>query len=101
MPPTSSLNALVCYDGLAAGEIHVHGCIRPCSGLVMADKYAAENLVQTDALLFEQMTYETMELPGGNPARRPVRCDWMQPFGRILDAQYEAFATRVTRQLAR
>src|SRR4051812_30056409 len=57
---------------------------------VVADKalhrHAAENLEQADALLFGRVTYEMMEAAWRLPARTGARPDWMEPFGRTIDA---------------
>ena len=57
-------------------------------------RHAAENLAQADALLFGRVTYEMMEaawrLPAPGSASTAVsagaRPDWMEPFGRTIDA---------------
>ena len=52
-------------------------------------RHAAQNLGQADALLFGRVTYEMMEAAWRLPAptgARPDRPDWMEPFGRTIDA---------------
>ena len=49
-------------------------------------RHAVENLAQADALLFGRVTYEMMEAawrPGAGAGARP---DWMESFGRTIDA---------------
>jgi dihydrofolate reductase len=48
--------------------------------------HAAENLAQADALLFGRVTYEMMEAAWRFPAPAGSRPDWMEPFGRTIDA---------------
>jgi dihydrofolate reductase len=49
-------------------------------------RHAVENLEQADALLFGRVTYEMMEAGWRSPARAGTRPDWMEPFGRTIDA---------------
>ena len=49
-------------------------------------RHAAENLAQADALLFGRVTYEMMEAAWRPPARTGERPDWMETFGRTIDA---------------
>src|SRR5262245_51576209 len=53
-------------------------------------RYWAENLAQTDALLFGRVTYEMMEAAWRPPAQTGVMPDWMQswmqPFARTIHA---------------
>src|SRR5262245_51026604 len=53
-------------------------------------RYAADNLVQADALLFGRVTYEMMEAafrPTAWAGARPDWMeDWMEPFARTIDA---------------
>jgi dihydrofolate reductase len=46
-------------------------------------RHAAENLARADALLFGRVTYEMMESAWRPPRSTP---DWMEPFGRTIDA---------------
>ena len=47
---------------------------------------AVENLNRADALLFGRVTYEMMEAAWRPPALAAARPEWMQPFGRTIDA---------------
>jgi dihydrofolate reductase len=51
-------------------------------------RHAEENIGRADALLFGRVTYEMMQeawrLPA--PAGAEARPDWMEPFGRTIDA---------------
>ena len=47
---------------------------------------ALENLAQADDLLFGRVTYEIMEAGWRRPAPAGARPDWMEPFGRTIDA---------------
>ena len=53
-------------------------------------RHAAENLAQSDALIFGRVTYEIMEAGWRPLARTGVRPDWMpdwmEPFARAIDA---------------
>jgi dihydrofolate reductase len=49
-------------------------------------RHAIENLLRADALLFGRVTYEMMEAAWRSPARTGARPDWMEPFGRTIDA---------------
>jgi dihydrofolate reductase len=49
-------------------------------------RHHAENLAQADALLFGRVTYEMMEAGWRRPAPAGARPDWMEPFGRTIDA---------------
>jgi dihydrofolate reductase len=49
-------------------------------------RHAVENLDRADALLFGRVTYEMMEAAWRLPARTEARPDWMEPFGRTIDA---------------
>ncbi len=48
--------------------------------------HAVENLNQADALLFGRVTYEMMEAAWRQPARLGATPEWMEPFGRTIDA---------------
>jgi dihydrofolate reductase len=58
-------------------------------------RHAVENLVQADALLFGRVIYEMMEAAWRPPARTGARPDWMEPFGRTINAakKYVASST--------
>src|SRR5688500_13069049 len=49
-------------------------------------RHAAENIAQADALLFGRVIYEMMEAAWRQPAPAGARPDWMEPFGRTIDA---------------
>jgi dihydrofolate reductase len=49
-------------------------------------RHTAENLDQADALLFGRVTYEMMEAAWRPPAPTGARPDWMERFGRTIDA---------------
>jgi dihydrofolate reductase len=49
-------------------------------------RHAADNLAQADALLLGRVTYEMMESAWRPSARRADVPDWMEPFGRTIDA---------------
>src|SRR3954463_102771 len=49
-------------------------------------RHAVENLEQADALLFSRVIYEMMESAWRPSARPEVRPEWMEPFGRTIDA---------------
>jgi dihydrofolate reductase len=53
-------------------------------------RHAAENIAQSDALLFGRVTYELMEAGWRQAAQAGARPDWMQPwmepFARTIDA---------------
>jgi dihydrofolate reductase len=49
-------------------------------------RHAVENLVQADALLFGRVTYQMMEAAWRPPAPAGARPEWMEPFGRTIDA---------------
>jgi dihydrofolate reductase len=48
-------------------------------------RHAMENIAQADALIFGRVTYQMMEAAWRLPARMALP-DWMQPFGRTIDA---------------
>src|SRR5947209_7781944 len=49
-------------------------------------RHAVQNLEQADALLFGRVTYEMMEAAWRKLPRTGARPDWMEPFGRTIDA---------------
>src|SRR3954468_7754014 len=49
-------------------------------------RHAVENLDRADALLFGRVTYEMMEAAWRHPVPPGTRPDWMEPFGRKIDA---------------
>ena len=49
-------------------------------------RHAVDNLIRADALLFGRVTYEMMEAAWRRPAPAGARPEWMEPFGRTIDA---------------
>src|SRR6476659_8112695 len=49
-------------------------------------RHARENLERADALLFGRVIYEMMESAWRLPAPAGARPDWVEPFGRTIDA---------------
>jgi dihydrofolate reductase len=49
-------------------------------------RHAAAKLDEADALLFGRVTYEMMEAAWRLPAPAGARPEWMEPFGRTIDA---------------
>src|SRR5262249_30185487 len=49
-------------------------------------RHATESLAQADALLFGRVTYEMMESAWRLPRQMEDMPDWMEPFGRTIDA---------------
>lgn len=49
-------------------------------------RHAAKNIEQADALLLGRVTYEMMEAAWKQPAPAGTRPEWMEPFGRTIDA---------------
>jgi dihydrofolate reductase len=49
-------------------------------------RHALENIEQADALLFGRVTYEMREASRRPPSQMGAKPDWMQPFGRTIDA---------------
>ena len=49
-------------------------------------RHAVETLERADALLFGRVTYEMMEAAWRGPVPAGERPDWMEPFGRTIDA---------------
>jgi dihydrofolate reductase len=73
-------------------NVTLDGCCDHRVGIVDEELHrrAAENIAQTDALLFGRVTYEMMEAAWRAPARTGARPDWMrpwmEPFARTIDA---------------
>jgi dihydrofolate reductase len=69
-------------------NVTLDGCCDHRAGSVDEDlhRHATENIAQADALLFGRVTYEMMEAAWRPPAQTGVRPDWMEPFGRAIDA---------------
>jgi dihydrofolate reductase len=68
-------------------NVTLDGCCDHRLGIVDEElhRHAVENLEQADALLFGRVTYEMMEAAWRRPATG-ARPDWMEPFGRTIDA---------------
>ena len=49
-------------------------------------RHHLENIERADALLFGRVTYEMMEEAWRQPAPAGARPEWMEPFGRTIDA---------------
>jgi dihydrofolate reductase len=49
-------------------------------------RHASESIARADALLFGRVTYELMEAAWRPPLPPGARPDWMEPFGRTIDA---------------
>jgi dihydrofolate reductase len=49
-------------------------------------RHAVENLEQADALIFGRVTYQMMEAAWRSPPPAGARPEWMEPFGRTIDA---------------
>ncbi|HLZ26911.1 MAG TPA: dihydrofolate reductase family protein [Chloroflexota bacterium] len=49
-------------------------------------RHAVENLDRADALLFGRVTYEMMEAAWRLPGQARAMPEWMEPFGRTIDA---------------
>jgi dihydrofolate reductase len=49
-------------------------------------RHAVETLTRADALLFGRVTYGMMEAAWRRPVPAGTRPDWMEPFGRTIDA---------------
>ena len=77
-------------------NVTLDGC---CDHRVMiADEalhqHAIENLLQADALLFGRVTYEMMEAAWRQPVPAGAMPDWMEPFGRTIDAAKKYVVSR-------
>src|SRR3982074_2832347 len=68
-------------------NVTLDGCCDHREGFAAEDlqRRAAENLDQSDALLFGRVTYEMMEAAWRGPASTGARPDWMEPFARTID----------------
>lgn len=66
-------------EGIADMELHQH---------------AIENLERADALIFGRVTYEMMESAWRPSRRTDPMPDWMQPFGRTIDAAKKYVVSR-------
>jgi dihydrofolate reductase len=77
-------------------NVTLDGCVdhRVISPDEELHRHAVENLEQADALLFGRVTYELMEAAWRPPARTDARPDWMEPFGRVIDAAKKYVVSR-------
>ena len=57
-------------------------------------RHAVENLDRADALLFGRVTYEMMEAAWRPTERTGARPEWMEPFGRAIDAKRKYVVSR-------
>lgn len=70
-------------------NVTLDGCCDHLAGIAPDEemhRHSTEIIARADALLFGRVIYEMMEAawrPSGQPAERP---DWMEPFGRTIDA---------------
>jgi len=69
-------------------NVTLDGCCDHREGIADEDlhRHAIENLNRADALLFGRVIYEMMEAAWRQPARSGARPEWMEPFGRTIDA---------------
>lgn len=72
-------------------NVTLDGCVDHRAGIPDEElhRYWAENLAQSDALLFGRVTYEMMESawrPSATGAMPEWMADWMKPFARTIDA---------------
>ena len=49
-------------------------------------RHATESIARADALLLGRVTYQMMEAAWRHPVPAGTRPDWMEPFGRTMDA---------------
>ncbi|WP_370938967.1 dihydrofolate reductase family protein [Amycolatopsis sp. cg13] len=70
-------------------NVTLDGCCDHLAGIAPDEemhRHSTEIIARADALLFGRVIYEMMEAawrPSARPAERP---DWMEPFGRTIDA---------------
>src|SRR5262245_35808286 len=69
-------------------NVTLDGCVDHREGLVDEElhRHAAETLGRADALIFGRVTYQMMEEAWRAPAPTGARPEWMEPFGRTIDA---------------
>jgi len=70
-------------------NVTLDGCCDHRSGIIPDEELhrrAAESIEQAGALLFGRVTYEMMEAAWRQPVRPGSIPDWMEPFGRTIDA---------------
>ena len=71
----------VTLDGCCDHRVNV-----PDEELQDLHRHATETLAQADALLFGRVTYQMMEEAWRPSAQTGELPDWMEPFGRTIDA---------------
>jgi dihydrofolate reductase len=81
-------------------NVTLDGCCDHRAGLVDEDlhRHAVENLKQADALLFGRVTYEMMESAWRPPAAT-ARPDWMDSFGKTIDAAKKYVVSSTLKQV--
>jgi dihydrofolate reductase len=69
-------------------NVTLDGCCDHRAGLADEElhRHAIENLDRADALLFGRVTYEMMEAAWRLPSPTGAMPEWMEPFGRTIDA---------------
>lgn len=69
-------------------NITLDGCCDHNEGIATEElhRHHAANLERADALLFGRVTYEMMEAGWRAPAPAGSRPEWMEPFGRTINA---------------
>jgi dihydrofolate reductase len=69
-------------------NVTLDGCVDHRTGIADEDlhRHAIANLERADALLFGRVTYEMMEAAWRRPSQAGDRPEWMEPFGRTIDA---------------
>jgi dihydrofolate reductase len=69
-------------------NVTLDGCCDHRTGIADEElhRHAVDNLVRADALIFGRVTYQMMEEAWRLPAPPGERPDWMEPFGRTIDA---------------
>ena len=82
-------------------NVTLDGCCDHRAGSVDEDlhRHATENIAQADALIFGRVTYEMMEAAWRPPAQPGVRPDWMEPFGRTIDAAKKYVVSSTLKQV--
>jgi len=77
-------------------NVTLDGCCDHRVGIPDEDLHrnAIENIEWADALLFGRVTYEMMEEAWRWPVPAGARPDWMEPFGRTIDAKKKYVVSR-------